>query len=63
MKHGPIALIEPHKKTKIILIILDNDHLNEMILTLSEVNSREAFTIVITDCLYKLDQSKIDLSI
>ena len=32
-----------------------------MSLALSEVASRNAFTIVITDCLHKLDSSKIDI--
>ena len=65
MKHGPIALIDSSipKSTKIILIIMDDQYLNDMILTLSEVRSRNAFTLVITDCLHKLDQSKIDSSI
>lgn len=37
--------------------------MHDMMLTLSEMHSRNAFTIVITDCLHKLDTSKIDLPI
>jgi hypothetical protein len=43
------------------MIILDDSRLMEMSLALSEVYSRDAFTIVITDCLHKLDTNKIDL--
>ncbi len=34
----------------VILIILDDQHRTEMELALSEVKSRNAFTIVISDC-------------
>ena len=43
MKHGPIAMIDSstkEKTTKVVLIILENENLSEMILCLSEVNSR-----------------------
>jgi len=62
MKHGPIALIDSSvpKSTKIILVIMDDEYLNDMILALSEVKSRHAYTVVITNCLDKLDKSKID---
>lgn len=45
----------------ILLIVLDNEYLNDMKLALSEVHSRNALTIVITDCPQKLtnDQAKI----
>jgi len=52
MKHGPIALIDSDNPnySKVILIILDDQHRTEMELALSEVKSRNAFTIVISDC-------------
>ena len=34
----------------VVLIILDDQHRTEMELALSEVKSRNAFTIVISDC-------------
>jgi hypothetical protein len=40
----------------VILIILDNEHLTDMKLALSEVHSRNAMTIVVTDCASKLHQ-------
>ena len=51
LKHGPLALIDSskEKETTIILIILDDEYLQDMKLSLSEVNSRNARTIVITD--------------
>lgn len=44
-------------------MIFDDAHLADMVTTLSEIHSRNAFTIVITDCLHKLDSNKIDLAI
>lgn len=51
-----MALIDSTKfKSKaLILIILDDDNLNDMMLALSEVHSRNALTIVITNCAEKL---------
>jgi len=62
LKHGPLALIDPDrpKSTGIILIILDDEFLHEMALALSEVRSRNALSVVITDCAHKLDSEKID---
>jgi len=56
LKHGPLALINPDvdKSTAVILIILDNENFDDMNLALSEVNSRGAYCIVITNCLSKL---------
>lgn len=65
MKHGPIALLDSNKnkESKVILMIFEDEYLNDMQLTLSEMHSRNAHTIVITDCLNKLDKNKIDQSI
>lgn len=62
IKHGPIALIDPDRpgSTKIILMILDDEHFHDMELALSEVKSRCAYTIVITDCAHRLTKSKCD---
>jgi glucosamine--fructose-6-phosphate aminotransferase (isomerizing) len=62
LKHGPLALIDSSEKdaTKVILIIIDDDHLKENQTTLSEVKSRNGYTVVITDCLEKLNKDKID---
>lgn len=45
---------------KVMLTILDDDHFNEMEICLSQVKSRFAHTVVITDCLNKLSKDKID---
>ncbi|KAL4468899.1 hypothetical protein ABPG72_009169 [Tetrahymena utriculariae] len=65
LKHGPLALIncEQPKSTPVILIILDDDYFHDMSLALSEVHSRGAYTIVITNCLKKLASDKVDTSI
>jgi len=65
LKHGPLALInaENPKTTAIMLIILDDEFFHEMNLALSEVESRGALTIVITDCLSKLNKAKIDYAV
>lgn len=65
LKHGPISLIDSANKKsfKIMLFIFDDDRLDQMNLSLDQVNAREAFTIVVTDCYYKLDHSKIDFCI
>lgn len=65
LKHGPLALIncEKPKSTSVILIILDDEYFHEMNLALSEVHSRGAYTIVITNCLHKLANEKVDASI
>lgn len=62
LKHGPLALIDSAKKneSKVIIIILDDEYLIDNKTTLSEVKSRNGFTFVITDCIDKLDKSKID---
>ncbi len=43
-----------------ILTILDDEYLHEMEICLSEVKSRNAHTLVITDCLNKLSKDKIN---
>lgn len=52
LKHGPLALINPNtpKSTVIVMIILDDEYLHDMNLCLSEVHSRGALTVIITDC-------------
>lgn len=47
LKHGPFALIE--KGTPVILIILNDEHLDKMNSTAEEVHSRGAYLIVITN--------------
>lgn len=65
LKHGPLALIDPDKpkSTGIILIILDDEYFHEMELALSEVKSRNATSVVITDCPNKLETEKVDFVI
>lgn len=65
LKHGPLALIDPDHPgtTAVIIIILDDEYLHLVKTSLSEVKARQAKTVVITDCLDKLDKSKIDFAI
>lgn len=44
LKHGPLALIDStkDKETAVILIIMDDEYVNDMKLSLSEVHSRNA---------------------
>lgn len=65
LKHGPLALIDPSqpKSSCIMLIILDNEHLADMKLCLSEVHSRGALTCIITDCADKISLEKSDFLI
>ena len=51
LKHGPIALIEPQRNmTKCVLIIMEDEHFDDMFQALSECKARMAYTIVITNC-------------
>lgn len=43
-----------------MLTILDDEYLHEMEICLGEVKSRNAHTVVITDCLNKLSKDKIN---
>lgn len=65
LKHGPISLISSNnpKSFKIVLFIFDDAKLAEMMLSLDQVHSREAYTIVVTDCYHLLDKAKIDFVI
>lgn len=62
LKHGSIALIDSENplSTKICLIILDDEHFHDMALALSEVKSRKAYTVVISNCPEKLPRKYID---
>lgn len=43
LKHGPIAMIKPERNsTKCILIIMDDEHLDDMYQALSECKARLA---------------------
>ena len=56
LKHGPIAMIEPERNmTKCILIMMDDEHLDDMVQALSECKARHAHTIVITNCPSKVE--------
>lgn len=61
MKHGPIALInsEPghEKETVVFLFILDNDTYPYCMNALDQMHSRNAYVVVITDCLHLLKQN------
>lgn len=65
LKHGPLALIDADNpnSSAVIIIILDDEFLHLVKTSLSEVKARGAKTIVITDCLEKLDKAKVDHAI
>lgn len=65
MKHGPIAMINPDVVgfSKVILMIFDDEYFHDMHTTLHEVKARNACTIVITNCLHRIEKSKVDYSI
>lgn len=46
-----------------MLFILDDEHLEDMNLTLSEMKANKAYTIVITDCYKKINSGKVDFYI
>lgn len=49
------------KETSIILLVLDDANLPAMRVAIDEMHSRKAHITVITNCLNKLNKSKIDL--
>ena len=61
MKHGPIALINSEsgheKETVIFLFILDNETFSDCMNALDQIHSRNAFVVVITDCLHMLEEN------
>ena len=66
LKHGPLALIASDFEERgvqpsvVIVIALDSKWLKSIEVTISELKTRQAIVIVITDCKQKLDLSKID---
>lgn len=69
LKHGPLALIDPNfeanktHQTHIIILAIDNHLLDEVKVAISELKSRRAFVIVVTDCLELLDKAKVDVAL
>jgi glucosamine--fructose-6-phosphate aminotransferase (isomerizing) len=63
-RHGPLALIDStiEKSSAVVLLILNDEYIHDMRLALSEVHSRNALTIVVSNCPEKLqaDRNKID---
>ena len=61
MKHGPIALIDstPGKKrqTVVFLFILENDTYPYLMNALDQVHTRNAYPVIITDCLHLIQES------
>jgi glucosamine--fructose-6-phosphate aminotransferase (isomerizing) len=49
LKHGPFALIDDEHKTPVIMIVLDDEHKDNMMNAVEQVKARGATTIVITD--------------
>lgn len=61
MKHGPIALINSEKghekETVVFLFILDNETYPYCMNALDQMHSRNAYVVVITDCLHLIKKS------
>lgn len=61
MKHGPIALINSEKghekETVVFLFILDNDTYPYCMNALDQMHSRNAYVVVITDCLHLIKKN------
>ena len=47
----------------VILFIFDDEYMNDMQLTLSEMKANKAYTIVITDAARKINSAKVDFLI
>ncbi len=69
LKHGPLALIESNfesdhsEQSHVIILAINNFLIDEVKVSISELKSRHAFVIVVTDCLELLDATKIDFAI
>lgn len=59
-KHGPIALVEEGKKTIGVVFILNDEHFSANMSTLKQLQSNQAYTIVITDCKDMIDNDLAD---
>jgi glucosamine 6-phosphate synthetase-like amidotransferase/phosphosugar isomerase protein len=61
MKHGPIALIDStngHEKTTVVFLwILNNETFPYLLNALDQMHSRNAYVVVITDCLHLLKET------
>ena len=69
LKHGPLALIENNFdnvtvfQTHVIILAVNNFLIDEVKVSISELKSRHAYVIVVTDCAELLDLNKIDFLI
>ena len=59
-KHGPISLIEEGKKWIGVVYLLDDENFEYNKSMIEQLNARGAYTIVITDCRYKLSDDLAD---
>lgn len=61
MKHGPIALIDSRpgheKSTVVFLFILQNETFPFLMNALDQMHSRNAYVVVITDCIELLKEN------
>lgn len=65
LKHGPIALIDPsgETRTRVIVFIMQDDRFEEMCLALEEVRARNAFTVVVSDCIERVNPEHVDFPV
>lgn len=61
-KHGPIAMIDSNKRTPVIVIVSNDDYFDDMLTSFNQIKSRNATTILLTNCKQKLeiDDSTLD---
>ncbi len=59
-RHGPLSMIDESEKTPVIFIVLDDEHLVQILSNIGQVRERGA-TIIVISCVDNLE-GKIDVS-
>jgi glucosamine--fructose-6-phosphate aminotransferase (isomerizing) len=59
-KHGPIAMIDSELRTPVIVIVAKDNFYDDMVSNYSQIKSRNATTILLTNCKDSLDTDGVD---
>ncbi len=59
-KHGPIAMIDSDKRTPIIVIVVKDNFYDDMVTNYNQIKSRNATTILLTNCADSLETNGVD---
>lgn len=59
-KHGPMAMIDPLKRTPIIILVLKDNFYEDMISNYQQIKARNATVVLLTNCRSSLDIENID---